>query len=41
MESNFPHGDELTPNEAGLEFYYQVFDEYPEKYSRFHFVQLL
>ncbi|MGN1141327.1 MAG: glycoside hydrolase family 1 protein [Oliverpabstia sp.] len=23
----FPHGDELTPNEAGLEFYDQVFDE--------------
>ncbi|MGC2920439.1 family 1 glycosylhydrolase, partial [Enterococcus faecium] len=23
----FPHGDEETPNEAGLFFYVQVFDE--------------
>lgn len=26
MDKNFPHGDEETPNEAGL-FYDQVFDE--------------
>lgn len=27
LDTNFPNGDEGTPNEAGLEFYDQLIDE--------------